>query len=185
MKLASYRDGAGASFGVVTEAGLIDIGRRDGGRWPTLRAAIEAGALDEIAEIAASATPDVDVGAIDWLPPVPNPGHILCAGRNYRDHVLEMGGEIPTHPTFFSRHPNTLVAHEGALVRPRVSTHLDFEGELAFVLARGGATSRPRTRSTTSPAMPVSTTARCATGRSIRRPRARISSAPGHSARGW
>src|SRR5204862_5207503 len=53
-------------------------------------------------------------------------------------HAAEHGQEAPKQPNIFTRFVNTLVAHEGEMIRPKVSTNLDFEGELALVIGRGG-----------------------------------------------
>jgi 2-keto-4-pentenoate hydratase/2-oxohepta-3-ene-1,7-dioic acid hydratase in catechol pathway len=69
------------------------------------------------------------------LPPV-TPSKIICVGRNYRDHAKELGNEVPAEPLLFFKPPSSLLA-PGATVRmPAVSQRVDFEGELAFVVAR-------------------------------------------------
>ena len=76
--------------------------------------------------------------------------------------------QLPTVPSVFSRLHNTLVPHGGNIVRPRASIDFDFEGELAVVI---GERCRhvPRARAlSVSPATPASSTAACATSRSIR-----------------
>ncbi|MFT5182276.1 MAG: 2-keto-4-pentenoate hydratase/2-oxohepta-3-ene-1,7-dioic acid hydratase in catechol pathway, partial [Alphaproteobacteria bacterium] len=137
MKIISYSDSKGESFGVVDDnGGVVDVGRK--GPYPTLRSALEAGALDEVAALATGAAPDTMIDDITLLPVVPNPDKILCAGFNYRDHVAEFIGDMPEHMTVFSRLHNTLVAHGETIERPRVSDNFDFEGELALIIGRGG-----------------------------------------------
>ena len=65
---------------------------------------------------------------------ISDPGKILCVGLNYASHVGEVGRQMPTVPSVFSRLHNTLVRHGGDMVRPRASTHFDYEGELAIVI---------------------------------------------------
>lgn len=72
------------------------------------------------------------------LPPVPSPQKILCVGRNYAEHAREGGGEPPELPIFFGRFPHSLLAPGAPFVLPAVSTQIDFEGELAAVIGRGG-----------------------------------------------
>lgn len=72
------------------------------------------------------------------LPVIPRPGKIVCMGLNYEDHAREGGNERPTYPAFFLRTTSSLTAHRQAILRPRVSTMLDFEAELAVVIGRGG-----------------------------------------------
>lgn len=47
-----------------------------------------------------------------------------------------MGREKPDYPTLFTRFPDSLVGHGEALVRPRLSTEYDYEGELAIVIGK-------------------------------------------------
>ena len=87
---------------------------------------------------AKEASPDRRLDDIIFLPVIPRPGKILCAGLNYRSHVAEMGRELPKQPSMFTRFADTLVGHGGAMTRPTVSDHFDFEGELALVIGKGG-----------------------------------------------
>jgi 2-keto-4-pentenoate hydratase/2-oxohepta-3-ene-1,7-dioic acid hydratase in catechol pathway len=59
-------------------------------------------------------------------------------GLNYHDHVVETGRAMTDYPTLFTRFATTLVGHEAALVRPRVSEKFDYEGELAIIIGKGG-----------------------------------------------
>ena len=72
------------------------------------------------------------------LPVIPNPSKILCVGHNYESHRQETGRAKSDYPSIFTRFADTLVAHRQPIVRPRVSTNLDYEGELAIVIGRGG-----------------------------------------------
>lgn len=88
---------------------------------------------------AAPATARQPMHAVQLLPVVPRPGKILCLGLNYADHAAEGGNAKPEYPSFFMRGPSSLTAHGAPIKRPRVSTRLDFEAELAVVI---GKTSR-------------------------------------------
>jgi 2-keto-4-pentenoate hydratase/2-oxohepta-3-ene-1,7-dioic acid hydratase in catechol pathway len=88
--------------------------------------------------IAQRAASDRKVADIRFLPVIPRPGKILCAGINYRSHAAEMSRELPKQPSMFIRFTDTLVGHGGELIRPKVSEHFDFEGELALVIGKGG-----------------------------------------------
>ncbi|MGB1091189.1 MAG: fumarylacetoacetate hydrolase family protein [Oceanobacter sp.] len=57
---------------------------------------------------------------------------------NYGEHVRETNREINEKPTFFLRFPESQVAHGEAIMRPRESTMLDYEGELAIIIGKGG-----------------------------------------------
>ncbi|GAA2227668.1 fumarylacetoacetate hydrolase family protein [Herbiconiux moechotypicola] len=77
------------------------------------------------------------LGTTAWAPVVPRPSKIVCVGLNYRDHILEMGRELPAYPTLFAKFAEALI---GAGDDIRVPAHsaeaLDWEGELAVVVGR-------------------------------------------------
>src|SRR5215813_6820241 len=138
MKLASYIADGKPCFGVVTGDGVATMSHRLAGRHASLREALAAGALGEIRTAAAGAKADHRLADITWLPVIPQPEKILCAGINYRSHAAETGRELPKQPSMFIRLANTLTGHEGEMIRPSVSEQFDFEGELAVVIGRGG-----------------------------------------------
>jgi 2-keto-4-pentenoate hydratase/2-oxohepta-3-ene-1,7-dioic acid hydratase in catechol pathway len=69
------------------------------------------------------------------LAPV-TPSKIICVGRNYRDHVRELGNEMPVEPLIFFKPPSSLLKPGGAVRLPAASGRVDFEGELALVIGR-------------------------------------------------
>jgi 2-keto-4-pentenoate hydratase/2-oxohepta-3-ene-1,7-dioic acid hydratase in catechol pathway len=75
------------------------------------------------------------LSAVELLPPV-TPSKIVCVGRNYRDHVKEMGSELPTEPLLFFKPVSALLAPNGVVRMPAVSARVDYEGELAVVIGR-------------------------------------------------
>jgi 2-keto-4-pentenoate hydratase/2-oxohepta-3-ene-1,7-dioic acid hydratase in catechol pathway len=138
MKLASYLADGKECFGVVTGDGVITMNGRLGGHYHSLRSALGWDTLAAIRKAAEGATPDHKLADIKWLPVIPNPEKVLCAGINYRSHAAETGRELPKQPSMFIRLTNTLVGHEGEMIRPSVSQQFDFEGELALVIGKGG-----------------------------------------------
>jgi 2-keto-4-pentenoate hydratase/2-oxohepta-3-ene-1,7-dioic acid hydratase in catechol pathway len=82
--------------------------------------------------------PEIDPGAVRWLPPLPHPGKIICVGLNYVDHSLESGFSPPAYPTIFARFASSLVGHGAAIRRPVASVQLDYEGEMVAVIGKGG-----------------------------------------------
>jgi len=138
MKLASYIANGKPSFGAVVGDGVVTMNDKLGGRFATLRDAIAGGAVDEMKRLANGATPDQKLAGLTFLPLIPNPEKILCVGINYKSHAAEHGTEAPKLPNIFTKFVNTLVAHEGDMLRPKVSTSFDFEGELALVIGKGG-----------------------------------------------
>jgi 2-keto-4-pentenoate hydratase/2-oxohepta-3-ene-1,7-dioic acid hydratase in catechol pathway len=138
MKLASYVVGRKSSFGVVTGDGIIDATRCLGGRFSSLRQVLAADALDEVRRVTTNQAPDHKLSDVKFLAVVPDPRRIVCVGINYRSHAEETGRDISPAPSVFLRLADTLVGHDGALVRPKVSDKFDFEGELAVVIGRAG-----------------------------------------------
>jgi 2-keto-4-pentenoate hydratase/2-oxohepta-3-ene-1,7-dioic acid hydratase in catechol pathway len=80
----------------------------------------------------------VDINAVRILPPVTEPPKILCVGLNYDDHLQESGLEKPIYPEIFARYATSLIAHREPIRRPRESSLLDYEAELAVVIGRRG-----------------------------------------------
>jgi 2-keto-4-pentenoate hydratase/2-oxohepta-3-ene-1,7-dioic acid hydratase in catechol pathway len=138
MKLVTYIANGRERFGALAAGGIVDLIDRLGGRYPTLRDALAAGALAGMRKALAEAAPDHALAEVKFLPAIPNPEKILCAGINYRSHAAETGRDLPKQPSMFIRLANTLVAHEGELIRPLISQQFDFEGELAVVIGRAG-----------------------------------------------
>ncbi|AJP57567.1 5-oxopent-3-ene-1,2,5-tricarboxylate decarboxylase [Pandoraea vervacti] len=87
-----------------------------------------------------TSTDYVSADAVRLLPPLRRPPKILCVGLNYRDHSAESQYAQPDYPTLFTRVNTSLVAHDAPIVRPAVtdSEGVDYEGELAVVIGRGG-----------------------------------------------
>ena len=68
--------------------------------------------------------------------PVLNPGKIICVGHNYREHILEMGRELPTHPVVFAKFANTLLGPDDDIPFFPISEQLDYEAEFTFVMGK-------------------------------------------------
>lgn len=138
MKIASYKAEGRASYGIVTDKGIVDLGRRVGGHFPDLRAAIAANALPELARAGAGVTPDFALDGVEYLPTIPAPDKVLCIGYNYKLHVEETGNKLPQFPTVFLRLMSSLVGHGATIMAPKISGDYDYEGELAVVIGVGG-----------------------------------------------
>jgi len=138
MKLASYVAEAREVFGAVIGGGVVTLNERLGGRYASLRHALAANALADLRTAVEAAKPDHKLADVKFLPPIPDPEKILCAGINYRSHAAETGRDLPKQPSMFIRLANTLTGHDGELIRPSVSQSFDFEGELALVIGRPG-----------------------------------------------
>src|SRR6266566_6056824 len=82
--------------------------------------------------------PAIDLNTVRILPPVPKPPKILCVGLNYDDHLEESGLKKPAYPEIFARFATSLIAHREPIRRPRESSALDYEAELAVVIGKPG-----------------------------------------------
>ena len=106
----------------------------------TLESLLERGV--DLCEYAKSNTGAEKVAAQDlkFLPPLQRPPKIICVGLNFADHTSESKYEQPDYPTLFFRVHTSLIAHDQPMIRPRVTdcAGLDFEGEIAVVLGKGG-----------------------------------------------
>lgn len=139
MKLASFETAAGPSFGIPTDEGIIDLGAMLGPEVPNLASLLALGQLEHAARIAARDTAvTIPFAEVRYLPVIPNPGQIICVGLNYADHVAETGRTITKDPTLFLRVPASQTGHDRPLLCPPETTQLDFEGEIALIIGRGG-----------------------------------------------
>ena len=132
MKLASYIADGKECYGVVVGDGVVTMKGH-----ASLRHALAAGDLTEM-RMDATAKPDHKLSDIRFLPVIPNPLKILCAGVNYKSHAAEVGRELPKQPSMFVRFTDTLLGHDGEMIRPTLSDNFDFEGELTMVIGKGG-----------------------------------------------
>ncbi|MEE1762863.1 MULTISPECIES: fumarylacetoacetate hydrolase family protein [unclassified Streptomyces] len=128
MKLATIRL-AGRTAAVRVEGdSLIDLGLPDVGA-----VLASPGGLD-----AAARTEGTVLSAADavFAPLVPRPGKVVCVGLNYRNHIKEMGRDLPEYPTLFSKFADTLVGARDDIHRPVETEQFDWEAELTVVVGR-------------------------------------------------
>jgi 2-keto-4-pentenoate hydratase/2-oxohepta-3-ene-1,7-dioic acid hydratase in catechol pathway len=121
----------GSTSGTHDGFGAGDVGdlfRRDPGAIDALRSI--GSRLDGLRPLAASED------ELTFLPPVRQPGKIICVGLNYRLHAAEGGVAVPSKPVLFAKFPNTLTGHGAPIPYPPVTTELDYEGELAVIIGR-------------------------------------------------
>jgi acylpyruvate hydrolase len=86
-------------------------------------------------ELAESATGDaLELSSAAYAPVVPQPSKIVCVGLNYRNHILEMGRDLPEYPTLFSKYADTLVGANDDIKRPVETEAFDWECELAVII---------------------------------------------------
>jgi 2-keto-4-pentenoate hydratase/2-oxohepta-3-ene-1,7-dioic acid hydratase in catechol pathway len=138
MRLASYNLRGRPSFGAVVGDGIVDLRARLS-RFTTLFDVFRAQALDQARAAVAGVRPEVPLAEVELLPPLSAPEKILCIGINYNDRTKDYDmPDKPKYPSMFYRAPNSLVGHGQALIRPKISEQLDYEGEIAMVIGREG-----------------------------------------------
>lgn len=132
MKLLSFMAAGKTRWGALVGDGVVDLS----GHSPSLREALAAGAIP----VPAGTKVDFGLSEIRFLPPIQFPEKIICVGVNYADRNEEYkdGSAAPKYPSVFPRFPGSLVGHLGELMRPPESTQLDYEGEIAIVIGKGG-----------------------------------------------
>ena len=138
MRLASFHTAAqGASYGAVTDKGIVDLRRYLGNQFADLKALIAGNGFSQAGQYLSSPADYQDTD-ITWLPVIPNPDKIVCVGLNYEEHRAETGRDKTENPALFLRVPESQVGHRQPILRPRESTHLDFEAEIAVVIGKAG-----------------------------------------------
>jgi len=83
-------------------------------------------------------SPDISIEDVKLLPLVPETPVIWCVGVNYKEHQDETGRGAQEEPMFFIRTNHGLIGPYDPIIRPNISEQLDFEGELAVIIGKGG-----------------------------------------------
>ncbi|RKS84801.1 2-keto-4-pentenoate hydratase/2-oxohepta-3-ene-1,7-dioic acid hydratase in catechol pathway [Orbus hercynius] len=136
MKLVSYEYNHQSCYGIYTQGGIIDLTRHLGHQYPTLKLLLSQ--PDFLAIIAPyHTTPDIDVHEIKYLPVIPDPTKIICAGMNYAAKKSEFN-EVNAIPVLFIRFADTQTGHLTDVIKPSISDEFDYEGELAVIIGQGG-----------------------------------------------
>lgn len=129
MKLATVRGAEGTRAVRVEADRYVDLG------FPDVRRLLEAPGWTELAAADGPALSlDTPLAAV-----VPEPGKVLCVGLNYRSHIVEMGRDLPEHPTLFAKFADALIGPGDDIVAAPESDMVDWEAELVVVI---GATVR-------------------------------------------
>jgi 2-keto-4-pentenoate hydratase/2-oxohepta-3-ene-1,7-dioic acid hydratase in catechol pathway len=135
MKLISYLHLGQPGWGMSTDAGITPLHSQ---QYPTLLSALQAGKLEEIAAAAAGHVPALQLGDIQFLPVIPEPGKIFCVGHNYEEHRIETQRDKTQHPLLFMRVAESQTAHLQPMLLPPESVQFDYEGEIAIVIGKAG-----------------------------------------------
>lgn len=138
MKLASFIHAGQPRYGQVLAERFLLPPAGFLARHPDLLSVLRAQALGELEQALQAGAVSVDAAQTRALPVIPNPGKLICVGLNYKTHVAETRRADSEHPSLFLRFNDSLAADGDELLRPAFSERFDWEGELAFVIGRGG-----------------------------------------------
>ena len=139
MKLCTFTHDSITRFGIHTDSGVIDLAPHFSDRdISDLKGILDANLIDKCREISTSSQDLIALDDILYEPVIPNSGKILCVGINYQAHKIETGNPDYQYPMFFSRYPESQVGHQRAILKPRETEKLDYEGELAVIIGKAG-----------------------------------------------
>ncbi|MEJ1968133.1 MAG: fumarylacetoacetate hydrolase family protein [Rhizomicrobium sp.] len=136
MKLATFEAGGQERLGVVKGAALVDLTPHRLAadmtqliaNWDTLK--------DRVAAVAAADKPAYAIGEVHLSAPVPRPSKVMAIGLNYADHIAESGAKTPEKQIWFAKLGNALNAPYDPIQVPKVSTMIDWEAEMVFVIGK-------------------------------------------------
>lgn len=132
-RFVSYTTGQASGWGHLDGEVITDLTAH----FPTMRAAIEAGAL---AALAQTNGPKITLDQVDLTIPITNPEKILCVGVNFPDRNAEYkdGQDAPPYMSLFPRFPRSFTGADQPLTRPPESPQLDYEGEVVIIIGKPG-----------------------------------------------
>ena len=137
MRFLTFSAAGKTSWGVATDAGVIDLGARLGG---DLHQVLRDDTLTAMMDRAAALSPDMGFADISYLPPISTPEKIACIGVNYANRNAEYkdNSADPEWPSLFMRTIDSFTGHEQPLWRPPESHQLDYEGEIVLIIGKRG-----------------------------------------------
>ncbi|HEY4342751.1 MAG TPA: fumarylacetoacetate hydrolase family protein [Parvibaculum sp.] len=136
MKLATFTHQGATRIGVVRDDGIVDLAATAPELPRDMIGLLEdAKALARAKDVSAAAK-TIPLTDVTLRAPVLNPGKILAIGLNYRDHVEESNMALPEHQVWFNKQHNCVNGPYDGFNLPVVSTMLDYEGEMCFVIGK-------------------------------------------------
>ncbi|RFP88790.1 FAA hydrolase family protein [Rhodobacteraceae bacterium 63075] len=140
MKLASVTASGKALFGAIDgNGGFVDL-TDDFPAFATLSDAAAEGALGAVFEAAKGRNATHEAGSFSYEIPLPRPEKIICVGVNFpaRNEEYKDGQDAPPNMSLFIRFARSFTGHGQPLIRPPETPQLDYEGEVAVVIGKGG-----------------------------------------------
>ncbi|WP_327241969.1 fumarylacetoacetate hydrolase family protein [Streptomyces sp. NBC_01320] len=129
MKLATLRDSGSTRAVRLDGDRLVDLGVSDLGELLA-----QDGWVEKAAAVDADTATTYPVEGADFAPVVPRPSKVVCVGLNYKNHIQEMGRDLPKYPTLFAKFADCLIGATDEIARPDETEQVDWEVELALVI---------------------------------------------------
>ena len=138
MRFVAFERNGTATLGLRVGEEVVDLTAK--GLPDTLDGLLALGesGMSGARQAAQKARKRLPLAGLKWLPPVAMPSKAIAVGLNFTDHAAESKFELPTYPVLFHRFASSWVGHNQPIVRPRVSTQFDYEGELLVVIGKAG-----------------------------------------------
>ena len=138
MRLATFKDERFTRVGVVVEDSIVDLSAAAPELPREMIAFLSVGApaLDKARNAVKNGGNRLALSSVKLEAPIQRPPEFLAIGLNYADHVLESKMKKPEFPMFFNKQSSCVTGPGDPIHLPRVSTALDYEGELGFVIGR-------------------------------------------------
>lgn len=138
MKLATFSQAGSTRIGVVRGDEIVDLSSAAPELPRDLIGFLSAGsgARQRAGEVASAGTARIPLSDVKLESPILRPPKLLAVGLNYADHVAESGAQTPKLPTIFNKQSTCVTGPYDPVHMPRVSSALDYEGELAFVIGK-------------------------------------------------
>ena len=138
MKLATFSQAGSTRIGVVRGDEIVDLSSAAPELPRDLIGFLAAGpgARQRAGEVASAGTARIPLADVKLESPILRPPKLLAVGLNYADHVAESGAQTPKLPTIFNKQSTCVTGPYDPVHMPRVSSALDYEGELAFVIGK-------------------------------------------------
>jgi len=169
MRLCTFLQAGAPRVGVVIDDAVADLSVAAPELPREMVALLAAGpaALARAKSAAASASARTPLASVKLASPILRPPKILGIGLNYADHARETNQKTPEVPLVFNKQVTATSGPFDPIVRPRVSQHLDYEGELGFVIGRRCRNVPRATPATTSPVTQWRTISACTTSATL------------------
>lgn len=139
MHYGSFRRNTGPdTWGIEVDGFVYDLGPTGLNLAESLLETIQNGQFGNLDMAEVTKAPRYEESEIQYLPPVANPGKIICIGVNYHAHRIEGSRPDIPAPTVFTRFADSQMGHMAPAIRPYSTEKFDYEGEMALVVGKGG-----------------------------------------------